>query len=49
MLNSQEMETLWRFWNVGGTWFGHRTTGETVRAGTRDAALTKAIWHEDKL
>jgi hypothetical protein len=41
-----ELKTLWRFWNVGGRWFGRRSTGEEVKAGTRHAALQKAEWFE---
>lgn len=41
-MTNKELEFMWRFWNVGGTWFGKRLTGEQVRAGTRMAALVKA-------
>lgn len=45
-MTAQELQETWRFWNVGGTWFGRRTTGEQVKAGTYIAVLNKVEWHE---
>ena len=45
-MTNRELEFMWRFWNVGGTWYGKRLTGEQVKAGTRSHALMKAEWFE---
>lgn len=43
-MTTQELETLWTFWNVGGRWTGRRTTGQMVKGGTR-AAVVRAAEH----
>lgn len=42
----EDLEAEWSFWNVGGTWFGKRSTGELIKAGTYAAIVTKAEHHE---
>lgn len=42
MMNIDEIETLWTFYNVGGSWIGRRQTGQKVRAETRTGAIRSA-------